>query len=659
MPFVEQNSSLQPEVVVSDVERAETMARDTLPSVFSKENLEERLAEILRGSPQSSLIKDQSWIEQVKKEWLRSQDRWVVLLMESKNSPQDYARVTELVNFLFQASATKSSTTSAIERRINILHQVSELPVLERLARYADEWSDEFSSVLESSQTGEDDRFRLPNLLRRRFLDYLRLEGGLIEGEKYSYLDAKQSRLLFDEYKRLMAKLVQIDDLFDLPETFHTAEYVMDWYRQRPNDTYLRRFFEQYERLSAEEEDESLLHRYLEIFAYYGSHHDIDESEARALWENVLPRLRAKDEAITPFLRDTESIWAVAPGEFGIADFYCHSLVTDPKPSRLAELQLIVQEMPTSNYYALRQNRQDAIDLEDYFPIRDIIHDQRPIVHSLVSAMVRFGSTEDGSLEETEALADLRTVLDRLDQGYGSSESMPEIFEKDRYNQEFFDSNADDIETVLDVLRRLEKNTRPVQDFPPEVSDISLQKLLRLYPRFEGVNEKAKQRSLEEILHSVNTMLQQWMGEKKAGIHPQYIPLLSWLERRCTEQMRSMTYEEQASFLHSPFWLEVLEFHQLTWSGSEFDAEEFEYWIQSLRGLSVAEIAKVISQRVTKDQGKLAQELRQRGFGRLTGALWSGNLAREFMHLFELHQASTSYGQTHRTETLAGGGRGD
>lgn len=135
------------------------------------------------------------------------------------------------------------------------------------------------------------------------------------------------------------------------------------------------------------------------------------------------------------------------------------------------------------------------------------------------------------------------------------------------------------------------------------------------------------------------------MGKNEVGIEPNYIQTLAWVDRKVFEQLQSLTYEDQTGAYKQDWFISILQFQELTSSPKDFDKDEFDNFIQQLKGSSSSEQAyKLIGMRILLNINTLARKYKHEGIEDV-GALWSGNTSHELIGLINPRSAETEQGR--------------
>ena len=377
-----------------------------------------------------------------------------------------------------------------------------------------------------------------------------------------------------------------------------------------------------------------------EAASKYAIHHELTEDSIKGFGESIFPALLHHEKDLDIIFR-TGNTWSTKDGEFGIADFLIHSYTTQITPQSLNELMHIEREIPGTNLARLDKNRNDAVVLAGIFGnLRNFIHDQRPRVHELISAMVDYSETKNPFV-----LSNLLSQLDYFQKPYQKDV----ILRLTNYKKEVSAKGKDEKIKVIDVLKSLEKNTKPVSIEPPETLDKKLNDLLGQV--FEAKKSTVvDDKILSNTFNYVNEKLSDMIKHKKIGISPSFALALSWIERAGFEKLQSIRFEEQQTMFKKEWFKSILKFQHLTATCGSFDEVEFEEFVDVVNSCSKSSDAyRLIGQRVLGQVAQLSRAYKSKGIEE-TSFLWSGNIANELMELTELRPAVTEQGRKQREE---------
>lgn len=394
---------------------------------------------------------------------------------------------------------------------------------------------------------------------------------------------------------------------------------------------YMTRIFE-----AVADKKPAVAEKMLFIATYYGKNHGLDESVALGIVRNVLPRLEAHDPAVGPleepfttfgynYLKDGE--------KFGIGDFVVHSFTRAVTPANIQELVRILHDIPTSNQARFETNRLDGISLARAFiDLRNCIHGQKPGTHDVIKAMLDYKAsgnpkTLNAAIDTVPTLHASRARLLDLSKydKKGSNPDLPEHMQ----------------EPIMTILERLERNTRPLDEEPPEVSDDTLSSLLK---SAYGAKPASRRNAIIEVTRYMNDVLAGMMESRQVGIEPSVVQAIAWLEQRQFGLLQGMTFEDQVGLAKQSWFKEVLQSHELTHNNA-YDAGEFEKFWNGLQGLSDRSAFRRISERAIGQVRDLSATYMVRGKKHWSDALWSGNTTGELVGLSDPREAATAVGR--------------
>lgn len=379
--------------------------------------------------------------------------------------------------------------------------------------------------------------------------------------------------------------------------------------------------------------------KYLDIVHSYGRMDGLNEKSVNGLTDKLLPALENNDPQVKAF--DQGNVWAMEKGEPGIGNFICHCYASEVSPQNINSLLMDLRVLPSSDSAKLEQNRKEALAIGE--PLRSFIHDQHPLVHEVVSALVKY--YDDPNHDKSK----LESLLSRVQaSGHHLGSGVLELSKYDREGENSYIGGGND--KRIDLLRRIEKRTEKINEYsdPPETSDPELNKaMMELSENKEFLSKDKLQVALDKLI----SKLQDAMDQKDVGIEPNMVLAISWLERRGFKQLKDMTYEEQQSAYTKPWFHSILKFQELTASAKPFDEKDFNDFIAKLSEAKESKDAYMLAiDRILKNIGDLADEYAKKSRSNMSGALWSGNIAHELMTLIDLRPADTTYGKKHREE---------
>lgn len=378
----------------------------------------------------------------------------------------------------------------------------------------------------------------------------------------------------------------------------------------------------------ADEPNKKLAERIMDTVIRYGRTHGLTEDAAQGFVQKLLPAMRSNDSQVA-ILTKGGNIWGMRPGDFGAGDFLAHAYALRVTPAHVNELLMAAREVPTTDLARLERNRLDALTLAAPFgALRDFVHDQRPYVHEVIEAMVKYYDTGDSK--------QLLSVLDKVDPGYlGSEDRRACLLDKNSY-----DTPNNETVKPIDVLRRLNENTKPVEETPPVTSDETLNQLL------QGLAENDNQVNLQQALDYTNHRLIAIMQEGEIGLEPNLILAFAFLDKKGFQALQKLKYEDQQSAYRQGWFYSVLRFQELTASANNYDERNFQQFLNQITNSESPQAAyRLITRRELENASKLARIYKKSGKENSVGALWSGNITHELIGLTNLRPAITEQGR--------------
>ncbi len=408
-------------------------------------------------------------------------------------------------------------------------------------------------------------------------------------------------------------------------------------------------------------QDEATMTILADVMHSYSGQHDITEDLLTGWIEKLVPAIRQRDEQVS-FLLTQGNRWGMRRGDYGVGDFICTTYASRINPDSLNRLLLAARSVPSTNLATFEQNRRDALSLAGPFGnLRDFIHDQRPYVHEVLVAMVHYYETGNDApiasvVGKTDDLKSPQSLAMLLDRALYQSEVIEDVDGREQRVQ------------AIDLVRRLAKNTEPVAEIPPHVSDERLNEALT---NLATHSDKTPDLNLlGTALEQLNSQLLDDMGREEVGLEPNTILAIGWLERKAFNAMQSITFERQASLVKKPWFRSLLLFQELTWApGEGFNKEEFDAFLASCdkaasEGEEVAGnpfeegylarlqqayshdlSLRLIAERTREHVSALARRYTAEKRTQWVGALWSGNVAHELIGLTEQKEATTLLGK--------------
>lgn len=407
-----------------------------------------------------------------------------------------------------------------------------------------------------------------------------------------------------------------------------------------------RKLLQIFHRTTEHASSETYTH-FIDAVAKYSEYHELTHDAVLGLSEKLLPAMEANDPQLK-IIQQSDLVWAKQKGEFCAPDFLTHCFTSRVSPAAINELIMISREIPTSEYERLRQNTVDGYTLGSAICIelRDFIHGQRPALNELIRAMIDYYETGND--------AQVRFVLssnpDDYEDYFDGDANL--LLDKSKYEEKIEERKVkmeDEGATIkpIEVLKRLEKNTRPVEQKPPQSSDPELNSLLR---ELDGASESRKE-ALHRAFEYVNNGLMEMMQRGEIGIDPNHIHVYSWLERQAFRVLQGIKFEEQMTAYRQPWFHSILRFQELTCSSLEFNKSEFDQFLSNVSHTVFGQPAyQLISHRLFGNTDALQRSYREKGEAHRAKMLMSGDVSHELVNLVNAKPAETAVGRRLRRD---------
>ena len=401
---------------------------------------------------------------------------------------------------------------------------------------------------------------------------------------------------------------------------------------------------------AAEELNSAKDSRLPDYWRLYCTNHGIRRNSFTGYQKNVIPMIMSHDPDVEN-LQESSNSWVTAP-YFGISDYTIHALTLEVNPKNTRDLMQIYREIPTSDYAKFEQNRQDALALMGVlWGGRDFIHDERPGIHELFSAMIDYYDSRNNDNHHLTEQKLHQIVDERLnpqnDYHYSGFDGQ-KCFDFQSYER-FIDKTVYDgpkigkhyHEKAIDILRNLEKNTRSFSLETPKTNDPTLNDLLAKLTPYEDQNGQiiVDLNQISSVAARANQLL--ISSQNQIGLRPSLIKALSYIEKMSTFALRNIDSKTYRELPFDPGFKEICRFNELTSSGNPYNASEFEtFWNTFLTSSNqawpdqVQNAYSLLAQRTINQVNDLAKQYTRENAPRyMIDSLWSGNLSRELIGL--------------------------
>lgn len=381
----------------------------------------------------------------------------------------------------------------------------------------------------------------------------------------------------------------------------------------------------------------------------YTNHLGLTHEQALLFRDHLYPAISAQDPNVH-ILNNPSNSWAMRRGEYSIGEYTCHLYSAEASPQLINELMVINSEIPTAFAHQFEQNRRDGsalLRIPGMGQLKEAIHDQRPLNHDVIQAMVNL---YDGKITE-EALLEIA----RKHSYVGRSETfLEEAIKAENYDLPVEERTANGNREVaaIDVLRRLAKNTSPIPDAPPNTPYDSLNTLLNEIGEFTDSTE-INEELLGKALAEANNILAVMYESKQVGINSKFIIALGYLSRASATLLRNMTFEKQVRAYRDEWFAEMVKFHDLTMNPKQYNSAETTEFIRKMQQEHTIGAYEMLGRKVAVDVGEIGRKYRHEGKERWSEMLWSGNLSHELLGLLDLKVPKTDEGRKYKQTYLA------
>lgn len=389
--------------------------------------------------------------------------------------------------------------------------------------------------------------------------------------------------------------------------------------------------------------------KFADSVSRYTRHLSLTKEVADNFRDYLLPAISGQEANVGILIKPSNS-WAMRRGEFSIGEYTCRLYAEAASPQYINELILINSEIPTAVAYQFEQNRRDSSSLtriDGLGSLKEAIHDQRPKNHAVIKAMVDF-------YDDKISADNLLNISETHDYLGREGRFAEEAIKKELYEKPVEERTADGQREVkvIDILRRLEKNTSPIPDVPPktpyESFDKALSKLVNL-----DLSSSVQRGVLAEALYEANKILAGMYKNGQVGIDSRFITALSFLNRSAADAIRNMSFEEQVRAYRETWFSEAIRFHDLASNPSQYDVDRTDEFIRLIQQEHTLGAYQMLGQKIIQDLGTLGKNYKNMGFERWSEMLWSGNLDHELMGLIDLREPKTPEGRAYKQRFLS------
>ena len=323
----------------------------------------------------------------------------------------------------------------------------------------------------------------------------------------------------------------------------------------------------------------------------------IDDDLAVGAIKNVVPCIKNGKNKI---LNSVGNVWGTDISDYGSSGFVFSCLTSRITPYNITQLCRIAEQIPSSDENRFEHIRLDAIAINDTFPrLRSYIHNQQPQQHKLLKRMVLYYDAVKGlnpNLDVDYRTEKLQRVIDYIEENSPEYNiSADDLFNISKYEQPC-GGLRNDQRTNIEVLRQLFDNTTPRTLKVPHINDPYtrhlLEKLVDL--KYPFVNHETYGLYLQKL----NNRLERKMKDGSIGIQPKTINSILWSERRGFLLLQDMDAGYQLDAFKTPWFKEILRFHELTSSSLDVPRGDLNKFLTSIKDDEMEEAYIKISQRI-------------------------------------------------------------
>lgn len=371
---------------------------------------------------------------------------------------------------------------------------------------------------------------------------------------------------------------------------------------------------------------------------------DYEEDFTNYLRDDLFPRIHRGDIELGGLLRNTN-----LRGEDRIKRYEFNCLAAKNTPRELNELLMERLELPTSDALKLEQNRVDALAIENVvIPDHGFIHDEHPMTHNVILAMVEYYDSAGTRQESAERQALQKTIKAMNDYGIGRYGNIgAKAFDLKNYDKIIKGEVSDDgVVTrtynvpAIDVLRRLEENTRADEIERPILDNQEWQALI------DQAAEQEDWRSAGELVEYTNKWLVS--KQKQYGLTPAKVEAVAFAERMATLAMRKITEKERRELPYDNVFKEFVRLQELIGGYEGYNEEKFEEFYSGFRRIAMEtderdlrEHFARLQHHVLERSRDLVRHYKKNGKARREYMMQSNSLLHELVGLTDVRDART------------------
>jgi hypothetical protein len=363
-------------------------------------------------------------------------------------------------------------------------------------------------------------------------------------------------------------------------------------------------------------------------------------AEYRAIQDHLKYLWRIEDEASKAVILSQNRMWPkwqdLRKGKgTGLGGFVYLALTSKPTPLQIHELMVESRDVPGTTVSRLDQNRVDAYVFSVLHGSHDFIHDQVAGVHETMKAWLEYYESDGQIMRPRPAHVTGYVSWPPAEEDFVTFGSPYYKFDvMAALNSEVQLPSMSKREKVIDMIRRLERNTAPILEKPPRVADarsktgyLALDKALQALAGSSSLTRTDTLDLLYALLEA-NKVLKELEDSRDIGVMPNLILALGWLENKAFSALREVRESRFAddlmeSLVRTPWFKAAVEFmfriHTPSW-------HVFNVWGEHWDELPPKEICSILANRAFRLSYEWSQLYRVKGREHLTKLLWSGNL---------------------------------
>jgi hypothetical protein len=399
--------------------------------------------------------------------------------------------------------------------------------------------------------------------------------------------------------------------------------------------------------------DQETLNIFIRTVCFFGKYHDLTNSVITGFQEKLLPALEKRDSQVEVFFKRADKklvgrrMWPTwlekRNDDSAMKNFTYDCYTREVSSPNITDLLYRIKRIGYKSFGKYEQNRLDALSISRISShLRADIHDQKDGIHVVIGNIIE--CIETNNIERLTQLS--RDSKDR----YIYKDLLEHFDDCKGEVQEVFDGKKQNIK-VVDILKRLEINTRIANNDYPITSDTDLNTKMAI---FEASSLQERTKLLGDIFDYINSKLITSMERGEIGIEPNIILAMAWVDRKGSDVLRNLSFEDQLGLSRQKWFISILQFYELTSSLRDYNQQEFEEFIDKVSNVNSDEEAnRLIIPWASRHIDELSSKYKMAGEDEAyTKTFWSGNIASQLISLIDPKTARTAQGEKMREERL-------